>query len=148
MSESKSANSLNVQEHPIVGKLVPDPASPPDLVILTGYAGRSTRTDHVRLYTTLTFDSFVEVKRESVLHSEQSDDATGLAPTVLWVKAGTPVMSSSVAPASARLPGTSASDATDTAVPRRLVVNRETLGNLVFGLGYQTFTSNWHCTAH
>src|SRR5262249_10341239 len=37
-------------QEPFIDKLVPDPAAPPDVVMLVGFLAKSSRAGHVRLY--------------------------------------------------------------------------------------------------
>jgi hypothetical protein len=124
MAEDKSPSGI--AEHPVVAKLIADPSSPPNFVVLTGYVGRSPQAESLRLYSTPAFDAFVELRRDAVLHSHAvPDDPAGLGRSALWVKAGTPVLSGSIAPAGAPRPGAAGGAST-----RRLTLNAETLRNL------------------
>jgi hypothetical protein len=88
-------------EHPIVGKLVKDPASPPRVTILTGYAGQSSRgASYLRIYETLGVDSFVDVPQDAVMHREDPPVGQALHPTAFWVKSGTPLVAGSTAQSS------------------------------------------------
>ena len=105
----------------------------PDCIVISGYAGNSTQADSMRLYMTLAFDAFVEIKRDSVVHGETLPGDLNGGPTVLWVKTGSTLVSSRVARTdgsgddlSASVPATGGG----TMVRHRLALTRETLGNL------------------
>jgi hypothetical protein len=71
----------------LAAELVPDPTKLPDLVVLRGYAGKSTRAGFSRLYVDLSFSEFVEVADEDVLAKRSLAANQGpLGGTVLWVK--------------------------------------------------------------
>ena len=71
----------------LAAELVPDPTKLPDLVVLRGYLGKSTRAGFSRLYVDLSFSEFVEVADEDVLAKRSlAADQDPLGGTVLWVK--------------------------------------------------------------
>lgn len=67
-----------------VDLLVPDPGELPDLQVLFGFPGRSLQDDRVRLYQSLALDSYVEVRRQDVLHSQRFERWLPEA-TVMWL---------------------------------------------------------------
>jgi len=71
----------------LAAELVPDPTKLPDLVVLSGYSGKSARAGFSRLYVDLSFSAFVEVADEDVLARRSlAADQNPLGGTVLWVK--------------------------------------------------------------
>ena len=50
----------------LAAELVPDPTKLPDVVVLKGYLGKSTRAGFSRLYVNLSFSEYVEVADEDV----------------------------------------------------------------------------------
>jgi hypothetical protein len=71
----------------LAAELVPDPTKLPDLVVLRGYLGKSTRAGFSRLYVDLSFSEFVEVADEDVLAKRfLAANQDPLGGTVLWVK--------------------------------------------------------------
>src|SRR5262245_14029206 len=71
----------------LAAELVPDPTKLPDLVVLRGYLGKSTRAGFSRLYVDLSFSEFVEVADEDVLAKRSlATNQDPLGGTVLWVK--------------------------------------------------------------
>jgi len=67
--------------------LVPDPAIPPAVVALVGFAGKSSRPDHQRLYLSLTLDEFVEIPTNAIVQSRSIKATdTPLTSTVVWVR--------------------------------------------------------------
>ena len=47
---AQTTNTVEIENHPLVDALVPDPASPPSLTLLISYAEPSNRAEFVRLY--------------------------------------------------------------------------------------------------
>jgi hypothetical protein len=71
----------------LAAKLVPDPTKLPDVVVLRGYLGKSTRAGYSRLYVTLSFNEYVEVADDDVVANRSlAPDQDPLGGTVLWVK--------------------------------------------------------------
>ena len=71
----------------LAAELVPDPTKLPELVILRGYVGKSTRAGFSRLYVDLSFSEFVEVADEDVLARRSLvANQDPLGGTMLWVK--------------------------------------------------------------
>jgi hypothetical protein len=87
-----------VPEHPLVAKLVQDPANPPRLSVLRGYLGRSTRDGHARLYTGIELDAYVEFRADAILHVESEPASAGShEANLVWLAADTQVTSSAEA---------------------------------------------------
>ena len=78
----------------LAAELVPDPTKLPDLVVLRGFLGNSTRAGYSRLYVDVTFSAFVEVADEDVLARRSLEDSLG--GTVLWVKRDAAVLRATV----------------------------------------------------
>jgi hypothetical protein len=109
MTDPKSYNpgsSDFAVEHPVVEKVVGDPASQESVTLMYGYVGRSTREGYLRLYGSLDFDSYVELELSTVLHREDSPEPIPAGRILLWVK------SSAVATAHLRTAGAAARGAT------------------------------------
>jgi hypothetical protein len=93
------ASTPEIPEHPVVAKVVGDPSSTTATTRLVGYVGKSTRSEHVRLYTDPTFEAFVEIPKDKILHSETVPaDRMELGGTSLWVKADAPLIAGSSRP--------------------------------------------------
>lgn len=76
-------------EEEFVTHLVPDPSQLPDVVLLSGFCGRSSRPGHSRLYVTPELTAFVDVPEEDIVHSQAVDrDRSALGGTFLWVRRG------------------------------------------------------------
>lgn len=70
-----------------VKKLVPDPASPPDTLLLSGFLGASSEENHTRLYFDMELASYIEIPDEAILHTEPlSADRSGLGGSYVWIK--------------------------------------------------------------
>lgn len=81
----------------LAAELVPDPTKLPDLVVLRGYLGQSTRAGFSRLYVDLSFGEFVEVADEDVVAKRSlAANQDPLGGTVLWVKRNATLMRATV----------------------------------------------------
>jgi len=84
----------------LAAELVPDPTKLPDLVVLSGYLGTSTRAGFSRLYVDLNFSEFVELADADVLARRSVPaDQDPLGRTVLWVKRSAPLLRATVSSA-------------------------------------------------
>src|SRR6516162_2510772 len=76
----------NLEQHPLVEALVPDPSQgPPNATVLRGFLGKSTHDGVWRLYLTSALDEYIEIPEADILHSRQLPDDQG---TVVWVPKG------------------------------------------------------------
>jgi hypothetical protein len=81
----------NLSTHPLVTKLRGESDIPPSLVALTGYFGPSKKADSIRLYPSLDFQSYFEIPKAAIVATTPVDADDAESPTVVHVKAGTPV---------------------------------------------------------
>jgi hypothetical protein len=86
-----SPDKPNLSTHPLVAKLKGDSDTPPSLVALTGYFGPSKKADSIRLYASLDFHSYFEIPKAAIVATTPVDSEDDQSPTVVHVKAGTPV---------------------------------------------------------
>jgi hypothetical protein len=102
-----SPHPPNLSTHPLVSKLRGDSDTPPSLVALTGYFGPSKKADSIRLYPSLDFQSYFEIPRAAIVATTPVDADDADSPTVVHVKAGTPVESvqTSIQPVESYLQG-------------------------------------------
>lgn len=68
-----------------VGRLVPDPASPPELTLLVGYPGASVEEGHVRLYASPDLSRWWEIPEDGVLH-RQTVPNDPLGAEIVWIR--------------------------------------------------------------
>jgi hypothetical protein len=81
----------------LAAALVPDPTKLPDVVVLTGYLGKSTRAGFSRLYVDLSFGEYVEVADEDAVASRSlAANQNPLGGTVLWIKRNATVLRAKV----------------------------------------------------
>lgn len=77
------------EEEKFIQYLVPDPSQPPDVMLLSGFSGRSSRRAHWRLYLNSELTSFVDIPEEDIVHSQPIDDSQNpLGGTLIWVRRG------------------------------------------------------------
>jgi hypothetical protein len=86
-SQPPADKVVKLNTHPLVSKLLPPGGSPPTLAQLTGYIGPSQKPDSVRLYTGLDFNSYYEIPKSAIVHTEQTDAEDENSPTGVYVKA-------------------------------------------------------------
>src|ERR1700736_1812143 len=85
VEEPNHSNELRQDE--LIEKLVPDPATPPDVILLAGLLGRSDRTGYVRLYLTPLLNEYVEISEKDVLHHQKIPPALNpLGGTLVWIR--------------------------------------------------------------
>ncbi|HEV3002383.1 MAG TPA: hypothetical protein VGW75_16695 [Solirubrobacteraceae bacterium] len=72
-----------------VRRIVPDPASPPNAVVLEGFVGDSDAEGHVRVYGDPSLSSWVDVPADAILHSvRRPERQSPLGGSVLWLDGG------------------------------------------------------------
>ncbi len=77
-----------------VAKLVPDPASPPDLMRLAGYRGASSQEGHVRLYGNPELSIYWDIPEGDVVYEQPVPaDVDPLGAVTLWVKRDSKIVS-------------------------------------------------------
>jgi hypothetical protein len=87
----KGARAPDLGVHPLVARLNPDPDSPRDLAVVVGYIGPSKDRETVRIYTDLSFRSYVEAPREAVASTEPTDREDPDSPTRVYLEASAKV---------------------------------------------------------
>jgi hypothetical protein len=76
-----------LQQDAVVEKLVPEPASPPNLKVLIGLLGRSPREGYWRIYVSAYLSEYFEFRSEDVCHHQRLEpDQSVLGGTIVWVK--------------------------------------------------------------
>lgn len=68
-----------------VGRLVPDPAAPPELRLLVGYPGASSAEGHVRLYASPDLGGWWDIPEDAVLH-RRAIPGDPLGAEILWIR--------------------------------------------------------------
>ena len=83
----QTGHSFELKQDGLIEKLVPDPATPPDAMVLSGLVGRSTKAGYWRLYLTPQLNDYVEFSEKDVLHHQQFPPALSpLGGTLIWIK--------------------------------------------------------------
>jgi hypothetical protein len=71
----------------LIERIAPDASEVPDVRVLAGFLGKSTRRGHWRLYLTPTLNEYVEFAEDDVVHSHSLEtDENRLGGTVVWVR--------------------------------------------------------------
>jgi hypothetical protein len=71
---------------PLVKRLVPNPDEVPDLVSITGWLGKGSKKNVLRLYLTPNMGYYLEVDAGDVVHAEKIGKDSDLGGTVLWLQ--------------------------------------------------------------
>lgn len=88
----KQANAPKIEFDALTEKLVPDPATIPDSVALTGFVGRSAEDGNIRLYVDASFRNYYEISISDILHNQQLPTTQSrLGGSVVYVKGGAPL---------------------------------------------------------
>jgi len=86
------------EEEEFIKNLVPDPSLPPDVMLLSGFSGRSSRPGHWRLYLTPEVTSFIDIPEADIVHSQPLDkNQNPLGGTLVWVRRGADLKTTSTA---------------------------------------------------
>lgn len=94
-----SDDAKKLEAHPLIEKLVPDPSHPERAVCLSGYLGKATTNDRVRLYPTLkSVDRYWELASSDVVHVQAS--ATPEGRSQVWLKPDAKIICAQAADAS------------------------------------------------
>jgi hypothetical protein len=94
-AEGGGGGNSNQGENILDTNLVPNPDAPPDVRVLTGYAGRSPRADHIRLWANLEANHFLEIPRKDIHHQidlPAEEGLDGLVRRKLWVYLGARIL--------------------------------------------------------
>lgn len=81
----KNARLPREPDQGFVGRLVPDPASPPELTLLVGYPGDSSEKGSIRLYASPDLSRWWEIPEEEILH-RQTVPNDPLGAEIVWVR--------------------------------------------------------------
>jgi hypothetical protein len=85
--EQRSDRRPKLEPDELINQLLPDASQFPDVRVLVGLLGRSTRQGYWRLYFTLTLDEYVEFAETDVVHSHALNrEESQLGGTVIWVR--------------------------------------------------------------
>ena len=76
-----------LRQDELIEKLVPDPAAPPDVIVLVGFLGKSSRAGYVRLYITPKLNDYFEIREKDVVLTQSlATELNPLGGTVVWVR--------------------------------------------------------------
>lgn len=90
--QQPSSAKQDLRQDELVDRLMPHPSQQQPLTVLSGFLGRSPEAGHWRLYLTPTFDEYVEISEENIVHSQPLEqERSPLGGTMVWVRSGTPL---------------------------------------------------------
>jgi hypothetical protein len=82
-----AARPARLTEDDLVEGLAPDPGSLPDARQVSGWLGRSTRSDRWRVYLTPELNRFLEFSRAEILHHRRlTMSDVPLGGTLVWIR--------------------------------------------------------------
>ncbi len=79
-------NEISWSEPDWLGKIAPDPFNPPNALIFAGFLGKSSESNHARLYLGPDLSDYLEIPHEDILHFRPAL-GTALYAWYVWVKA-------------------------------------------------------------
>lgn len=82
---------VDLKEHPLVTQVNPEDNSPSNPVVLIGFIGPSKKTGQVRLYMSLSFDSYVDLPSAGIVATQPVDSQDENSPTRVWVRSDTKI---------------------------------------------------------
>jgi hypothetical protein len=83
---ARVARSASFAEDDLVARLVPDPAAPPDVRLISGWLGKSARSGYWRLYLTPGLSRYLEFDERAIRHHQRlTSPEAPLGGTLLWV---------------------------------------------------------------
>ncbi len=81
------ADDKSLKHDALVGRIVGDPAKPADTIWLTGFLGSSSEDGHTRVYSDPSFESYVDVPTDAIIHTEPlPKDQSPLGGSYVWLK--------------------------------------------------------------
>src|SRR5215472_7862580 len=84
---AKPEKNALTKEDSLVEDIIPDPSQLPHVRTLVGFLGKSGRTAYSRLYLSATFDNFLEIRDEDIVHRRAlPPERSTVGGTILWVK--------------------------------------------------------------
>jgi hypothetical protein len=85
--EQEPSYSIELWQDELIERLVPDPATLPDVIMVVGFLGKSNRAGHVRLYLTPLLNEYLEISENDVLHRQAAPpELNPLGGTLAWVR--------------------------------------------------------------
>jgi hypothetical protein len=83
----KEDKSDEIKEHDLAKRIAKDTNLPGGVTVLCGYVGKSGSEDTVRLYTSIEFNEYYEIKKDDVSASKEvSEDVLPFGGTCIFVK--------------------------------------------------------------
>jgi hypothetical protein len=93
-NENQPPEGGQLEQHPLFDRLVSEgrvgqPATPPDVSVLTGFPAREPEPGFWRVYEDLTFQSYIRVAEADVVGTQTlATEEEPLRPSVIWVRQG------------------------------------------------------------
>jgi hypothetical protein len=90
MEKDKQSNdALRLEQDALIARLIPDASQVPDVQVLVGFLGKSTREGYWRLYLTIILNEYVEFDEKDVVHRRAFEcDESRLGGTMVWIRRG------------------------------------------------------------
>jgi hypothetical protein len=85
--DKRTGRSSKLKPDELIEHLVPNASHIPDVRVLGGFLGKSTREGYWRLYLTPSLNEYVEFAEDDVVHSHTFEsDESPLGGTVIWLR--------------------------------------------------------------
>ena len=85
--EKKSSGARELKLDALVEKVVPDASQIPDLLVLVGLVGKSSRAGYVRLYVRANLSEYFDISEKDVVHSQSlANEVSPLGGSIVWVR--------------------------------------------------------------
>jgi hypothetical protein len=88
----KNNELREIKEHELTKKIVKDINVPKNVTVFYGYIGKSSSGDSIRLYVSLSFNEYLEIKKEDItVTKEVSEDVLPFGGTCIFVNSNAEV---------------------------------------------------------
>jgi hypothetical protein len=82
-----------------VSRIVTDPTNPPDVLLITGYLGKSSEPGYIRFYLDEELSDYVEIPESAILHTqEMSKEESPLGGSYVWIQRNAQLIHGPVGP--------------------------------------------------
>src|SRR6266849_7175166 len=81
------AGTRKIKPDEVTTKVVADPKTPADVILVTGFLGDSSEPEHVRIYWDASMGSYIDLDTSDIVHTEPIPrDQSPLGGSYIWLK--------------------------------------------------------------
>jgi hypothetical protein len=96
---ARAGRPADFAEDELVTRLIPDPSAPPDVRLMSGWLGKSSRPGYWRLYLTPKLSRYLEFEERAIRHHQRLTSADApLGGTLVWVDRDASVLETQTSP--------------------------------------------------